>query len=229
MSWYTVTKNIKGIPYLYRQRSRRDGKTVRTECHLIGRADGGGRYHLTINTYDDEPPQSIPVKVNTTRLAFHGAHEGFQGPPRPSDDGNLGPGFYLTNKGRAERFRINSPKIATYYHDQDLPPEYDGDLVEFDLRNLAVKHFEDWIAWLDWSDQLREKAKQAGTPFDSQQALFVKMQKQLEQDGYSAAQIDDPDNPEMVVFPSAVRRLRQLGTELTLHLIKPNSNPPKNP
>ena len=218
MGWYNVTKTIKGIPYLYRQRSYRDGKSVRTESHLIGRADGGGRSHLTIKIYDDEVPQSIPIGVNTTRLAFHGSRQGFQGPPRPSDGGNLGPGFYLSDEDRAERFRIYSPKTAAFYHDQGLPPEYDGDLVEFDLRHLNVKHFEDRIAWLDWSDQLREEAKKADNPFESEQVLFVEMQRRLEQEGYHAAQINDPEAPEMVVFPGAIRRLRQLGSELTLHL-----------
>ncbi len=104
---------------------------------------------------------------------------------------------------------------------------YDGDLVEFDLRHLKVKSFPDWIAWLDWSDQLREEAKKADTPTGGQQALFTKMQNLLEQAGYNAAQVDDPEQPEMVVFPSAVRRLRQLGTELTLHLKQPSQ--PKNP
>ena len=96
MAWYTVTKIIKGLPYLYRQRTYRDGPKVRTESHLIGRADGGGRSRLTITTYDDKPPLDIPLKVNTTqvnttRLAFHGAREGFHGPPRASADGRLGP------------------------------------------------------------------------------------------------------------------------------------------
>lgn len=41
--WYIVTKTIKGRPYLYRQRTWRDGAHVRTESHYLGPADGGVR------------------------------------------------------------------------------------------------------------------------------------------------------------------------------------------
>lgn len=224
MSWYTVTKIIKSIPYIYRQRSRREGKTVKTESHLIGRADGGGRSRLTIQTYDQEPPQNIPIGVNTTRLSFHGARDGFYGSPRPSVDGRLGPGFYLSTEKRAELFRLHVPKIAADYDKVglDIEPEYDGDLVEFDLRHLTIKQFRDWTEWLDWRDDVSAAARQGGKPYASYNALLTDLQKTLETEGYNAMQLNDPDEPEMVVFPSAVRQLRRIGVELTLHLKQPS-------
>ena len=39
-AWYQVVKVIKGHRYLYRQRTWREGKKVRTESHYIGPADG---------------------------------------------------------------------------------------------------------------------------------------------------------------------------------------------
>jgi hypothetical protein len=41
--WYIVTKVIKGRPYLYRQRTWREGTRVRTQSQYIGPADGGVR------------------------------------------------------------------------------------------------------------------------------------------------------------------------------------------
>ena len=42
MGWYTVTKKIKGRPYLYRQRTYRVGGKVHTESHYIGAGDASG-------------------------------------------------------------------------------------------------------------------------------------------------------------------------------------------
>ena len=42
MGWYTVTKKIKGRPYLYRQRTYRVGGKVHTESHYIGAGDAAG-------------------------------------------------------------------------------------------------------------------------------------------------------------------------------------------
>jgi len=38
MKWYMVTKNIGGRPYLYRQRTYREGGKVRTQCQYVGAA-----------------------------------------------------------------------------------------------------------------------------------------------------------------------------------------------
>lgn len=44
MRWYVVTKTIKGRPYLYRQRTYREGGKVRTESHFICAAGEGEEF-----------------------------------------------------------------------------------------------------------------------------------------------------------------------------------------
>jgi len=92
MSWYSVVKKIKGQPHRYLQRTWREGRKVRTQSVYVGRADGGGR--IQVKSKDPDGAQSIEIKVNTTRIAFHGARHGFEGTPRASEDGGrLGEGF----------------------------------------------------------------------------------------------------------------------------------------
>jgi len=43
MSWYSVIKTVKGRRYLYKQRTWREGKRVRSESVYVGCLDGGGR------------------------------------------------------------------------------------------------------------------------------------------------------------------------------------------
>lgn len=223
MGWYTVTKVIKGIPYIYRQRSRRDGKAVRSESVYIGRGDGGGRGgKLTITTDESRESRKITIKAGNTRFGFHGARNGFSGRPRPSDEGQLGAGFYVTTEQVAERYRTNSPKFATFYSNDDIDHEFDGDLVEFDIRLLKTKT----VASYDGLVALGREV----LGFD-QSWITVKQIEQLKgallKQGFhalkiSAETIDDPEGepelPQMVVFPEAIHRLRKIGAELTLHL-----------
>ncbi|MGI9356600.1 MAG: hypothetical protein ACR2PF_15750 [Rhizobiaceae bacterium] len=225
MNWYTVTKVIKGIPYIYRQRTWRVGKSVKTESVYIGRGDGGGRWgKLTVTTNDNQRAKSVPIGVNTTRLGFHGARNGFHGPPQASDDGQLGAGFYVTTRDWAERFREHSPKTVAYiaHGEEDIEPEFDGDLVEFDIRLLNIKTVASWGDLIHLGQGVLGFDHEHITP-EQVEAL----KEALASEGYDALYIsgeviDDPDGGpdmvQMVVFPEALHRLRRLGAELTLHL-----------
>lgn len=57
MSWYQITKTVKGRRYLYRQRSFRVAGKVRTESVYLGPADGG----VAVTSAGNEG--SIPIKA----------------------------------------------------------------------------------------------------------------------------------------------------------------------
>jgi len=61
---YVITKVINGIPYLYEQRSWREGGKVRTSCRCIGRADAGGTAQSSgdFNTTPAGPAAYVPSK-----------------------------------------------------------------------------------------------------------------------------------------------------------------------
>ena len=210
MGWYTVTKRIKGIAYLYRQRTYREGGKVKTESHYLGRADGGGRAGTVIVKSDDtDEAKSVPIGVNTTRYAFHGAREGFAGAPRPSEGGNLGAGFYLTTEARSELFAQHSSKVAAFYADE-VEPEFDGEVVEFDTRRLRCKEFN---GWMDYFDTCGAMCGRDGfvTPADQ-----VTLRERFAAEGFDGIKIIDDEHPELVVFPDAVAKLRQIDPKLTL-------------
>ena len=64
MKWYTVTKSIKGRPYLYRQRTYRQGGKVRTESRYIGPVVDEAAIASVIDvvSLDEEQPQTVAVK-----------------------------------------------------------------------------------------------------------------------------------------------------------------------
>ncbi len=72
MGWYTVTKKVKGRPYLYRQRSFREGGKVRTQRIYLGPGSGfsagggGGAYAPEAEGNEREPPV-----ITTTAAHFH--------------------------------------------------------------------------------------------------------------------------------------------------------------
>ena len=86
---------------------------MRTKSVYVGRADGGGR--VRVKSEDAEGVQTLEIQVNTTNVAFHGARTGFKGNPQAGQGGNLGEGFYLTSRERAEQFRIHDPKTGVYF------------------------------------------------------------------------------------------------------------------
>ncbi len=223
MGWYTITKVIKGIPYIYRQRSWRDGKRVRTQSVYIGPGGDSGRStgKLTISTDSDQEARSVPIKTGQKRLGFHGSRDGFEGPPRTSNDGQLGAGFYLSTKDVAEVFRKYTPKSARYVLvGEELPAEFDGDLMEFSLANLNIKVVDDDLAMIDLARQYMELDGDFITP-----KQIEKLKAALAAEGYHALQVtggepgdaDTPD-PQLIVFPEAVKHLKKIGAELTLHL-----------
>ena len=64
MDWYTVTKTIKGRPYLYRQRTYRVGDKVRTQSQYIGPAVGERPVQLDVVSADAEQVQSVEIIDN---------------------------------------------------------------------------------------------------------------------------------------------------------------------
>lgn len=213
MSWYTVIKRIKRIPYRYLQRTWREGTRVRTESVYLGRADGGGRIQIT--SEDPEGAQRVEIKVNTTKnIAFHGARQGFKGDPRAGEGGNLGEGFYLTSRERAERFRIHDPKTATNYWDQNIEPTYDGDVVAFDIGALKLYEVKGWKKWYDQGDELlgRGRHKSGGVVIDGivTNEDLEQIRELLEREGFDGIRIKDKDKPEIVVFPCSLKKLKQV-------------------
>lgn len=60
MKWYMVTKNIGGRPYLYRQRTYREGGKVRTQCQYVGAA-GDNAVGLTPNQIESVSAPDVPL------------------------------------------------------------------------------------------------------------------------------------------------------------------------
>src|SRR5687767_9878065 len=104
-AWYWVIKTIKGHRYVYEQRTRREGKHVRTENRYVGPADGGSsRTGAGDGLGKRQADHDQPAVTTTPRILYHGAREGIEGALRTSDEGTFGPGLYLTTAERAERY-----------------------------------------------------------------------------------------------------------------------------
>ena len=101
MGWYTVTKRIKGNPYLYRQRTWREGGKVRTESHYIGvggdasRGSGtgsrGGSSREDAGNDAKEDPRGRD-DAGTTELK-----EAVPAPEKPVQTLRIRPGVWQTN------------------------------------------------------------------------------------------------------------------------------------
>ena len=101
MGWYTVTKRIKGNPYLYRQRTWREGGKVRTERHYIGvggdasRGSGtgsrGGSSREDAGNDAKEDPRGRD-DAGTTELK-----EAVPAPEKPVQTLRIRPGVWQTN------------------------------------------------------------------------------------------------------------------------------------
>jgi hypothetical protein len=215
-SWYRCIKKIKGIRYLYLQTSWRESGKVRTRGHSLG--PSGTELQVTIRAVVAKPVcaagddvRSIVRPVNTTTIiAYHGARNGFRGEPRPSKSGNLGPGFYLAAKKRAELSAKHDPKWATKAIDLDedgLEPQYDGDVVCFDLSRLKMLVVPHWDAWVELVEKVGESGK-----LDFSKENLLSVQEGLEEAGYDG--IDARNlvvrEDEIVVFASSLHKVREL-------------------
>ena len=214
--WYRVVKTIKGRRYLYEQRTWREGKKVKTKSRYVGPAgsDLDNRIRAVISRPHTEQELDLqrPVApVNTTTVvAYHGAREGFAGAPRPSAEGNLGPGFYLGSEERAHRSAIYSPKVASNAPNMDeawLVAEYDGDVVEFDLSALKMLVIPSWLAWFELVEELGDNGE-----FDLSPENVRSVQERIAEAGYDGIELRNNvfRDDEIVVFPGALKKLRQL-------------------
>jgi hypothetical protein len=191
MGWYQTIKKINGHSYLYRQRTYRVAGKVKTESQYIGPAAGDG-------------------EAGKTAILYHGARNGLDGSPVPSDAGNLGAGFYLAPKERAEAFSKFDPKVAAdpAYH-ESAKPNYGGEVIAFDLNQLNLKTVAGWKEYYDMADEVLETDKGYVTDQDKDE-----LREQLEEQGYDGIEIRDKPwdgsaAPETVIFPNSVCKLKQ--------------------
>ena len=194
MGWYNTVKKINGHSYLYRQRTYRVAGKVKTESQYIGPTSGDGE---------------AASGVRTTTL-YHGARNGFNGSPMPSDTGNLGAGFYLAPKERAEAFAKFDPKVAAdRAYQEGAEPNYHGDVIAFDLNRLNLKTVAGWKEYYDLADEVLESDKGCVTDQDK-----IELRERLEAQGFDGIEIRDKPwdgsaSPETVVFPNAVSKLKR--------------------
>jgi hypothetical protein len=188
MGWYRVIKTIKGHRYVYEQRTRREGKHVRTENRYIGPTSEGGA-----------AGERIAV-TTTPRTLYHGSREGIDGPPRASGEGIFGPGFYLTHAKRAGKYATLDGKDAANPDAWNLvEPSFDGTVHAVEIGHLNLKAMT-WDEFHDRCEPLTEH--RASTP-----AAKAKLQELLAAEGYDGLEIRDTRRPEVVVFPSALHKI----------------------
>ena len=194
MGWYQTVKKINGHRYLYRQRTYRVAGKVKTESQYIGPASGDGEVG----------------NIGKSAVLYHGARNGFSGIPVPSDDGRLGAGFYLAPKNRADAFSKFDPKIAAEPDYQEgLAPDYQGEVIAFDLNCLNLKTVAGWKEYYDLTDEVLETDKGYVTDQDKEH-----LRERLEELGFDGIEIrdkpwDGETCPETMIFPNSVSKLKQ--------------------
>lgn len=198
MGWYTVTKTIKGGRYVYLQRTWREGRHVRTQNHYVGPAsDGGGG------------------GFGRSYVGFHGSREGIPtgASPESSAQGTYGPGFYVTTSKRRADLHARDPAKHTADFDRTGghvgEPTFDGTVDAFDLSDLNILFVKDGDTYIDLVDAVGSDGEPKGYPLPADK---VALQELLEARGYDGIEVNDPDRMEIVIFPSAVERLRRVTT-----------------
>ena len=194
MGWYQTVKKINGNSYLYRQRTYRVAGKVRTESQYIGPTSGDGE----------------AGRGTKTSTLYHGARNGFSGTPVPSVSGNLGAGFYLAPKGRAEAFSRFDPKIAAEpAYQEGAKPDYQGEVVAFDLDALNLKTVAGWEEYYEMAKEVLETDQDYVTDQDKDV-----IRERLQVLGFDGIEIRDKPwdgsaSPETVIFPNSVPKLKQ--------------------
>ena len=198
MGWYQTVKKINGNSYLYRQRTYRVAGKVKTESQYICPTSGDG-----------EAGQGTK-----TSTLYHGARNGFNGAPVPSVSGNLGAGFYLAPRERAEAFSKFDPKIAAEpAYQEGVEPDYQGELIAFDLGDLNLKTVAGWEEYYEMAKDVLENDQDYVTDQDKDV-----IRERLQAQGFDGIEIRDKPwdgsaSPETVIFPNSVSKLKQT----TLH------------
>jgi hypothetical protein len=198
MGWYRVIKIVKGHRYEYLQRSWREGKKVRTESRYIGLAGDSDAPTRPSRASD------FDGVITTPRVFYHGAREGLDGIPQPSNEGTFGPGLYLTTKERAKFYAQYGGRIAAKMASgewRQLPePEYDGTVHAFDVSRLTLKVLSH-ERYLDLCEALDEQKA-------ASHEARAKLQEQLAAEGFDGPYIQDEERDEMVVFPGSVHKIK---------------------
>lgn len=193
-AWYRVIKTVKGHRYLYEQRTWRQGGHVRTENRYIGPAAAKAQAGI-----GDDP---APV-ITTPSLRYHGSRAGLTGPPRASEAGTFGPGFYLTSESRAGDYAQYDAGIAA-----DLPlsggvrepPQHDGVVYACDVSGLNIKPMS-WDGYYALMERLLGLPAGEGVPTPTNKKRMTQL---LTEQGYDGIQILDDHRQETVIFPASL-------------------------
>ena len=192
MEWYRVIKIKKGRPYAYLQRTRREGRSVRTENLYIGPAAGDGR---------------------PNRVAYHGARTTVQGALEPSDTGTFGPGLYLTERDRAETYAQYDAGLAAKIVDYEArgeprehrpEPTYDGTVHAFDTASLnlfRMTHDKYHVV----GPRLLDNGRDCVSTSDR-----AAINEKLAELGFDGLEITGQGRRETVIFPDAIAKLQPL-------------------
>lgn len=188
--WYPVIKTVKGHKYQYLQRTRREGKHVRTENVYCGPVSGG---------------------AGSSGFAYHGARDGLDGGIEPSEDGNYGPGVYLTTRDRAEVY-------ASYYPDEastivaneavgdenarPRDPSHLGTVHTYDLKKLNLFPVSP-LRYQQLSDTLLGTGRDFLTPDE-----MADINARLAELGFDGIKVVDKKEIETIIFPESVDKLR---------------------
>ena len=239
MGWYFVTKKIKGKPYLYQQRTWREGRRVRTESHYVcpggvGRLQGCSQSgSLTVQSLDSEEPQATPVRK--ARMVYHGSREGIKGKLKSGDVGNFGSGFYVSDESTAELYAEYSPKsVAWLTQGGDktlLEQEHEGYVYKYDIADLKIITLTP-DGYTDLLVKYLRKPKGKRWITDEDQERFSEL---LAAEGYHGIEIMPEGGVpyQTVVFESALEKLREVtyfeGDDETDLVLKSNPDEEQKP